>query len=92
MSARKALFDDGSSAPAGFSSNERRLVDAQCIRIEGRRHWEIASHRGASAANERRQKGKEAMTAELFRTVSTCVAALFVSTMLVTAATSMPLA
>ncbi len=30
------------------------------------------------------------MTAELFRTVSTCVAALFVSTMLVTAATSMP--
>jgi hypothetical protein len=31
------------------------------------------------------------MTAELFRTVSTCVAALFVSTMLVTAATSMPL-
>jgi hypothetical protein len=32
------------------------------------------------------------MTAELFRTVTTCVAALFVSTMLVTAATSMPLA
>ncbi len=31
------------------------------------------------------------MTADLFRTVSTCVAALFVSTMLVTAATSMPL-
>ena len=31
------------------------------------------------------------MTAELFRTVSTCVAALFVSTMLVSAATSMPL-
>lgn len=31
------------------------------------------------------------MTAELFRTVSTCIAALFVSTMLVTAATSMPL-
>jgi hypothetical protein len=31
------------------------------------------------------------MTSELFRTVSTCVAALFVSTMLVTAATSMPL-
>jgi hypothetical protein len=30
------------------------------------------------------------MTAELFRTVSTCVAAIFVSTMLVTAATSMP--
>ena len=30
------------------------------------------------------------MTAELFRTVSTCLAALFVSTMLVTAATSMP--
>ena len=28
------------------------------------------------------------MTAQLFRTVSTCVAALFVSTMLVTAATS----
>ena len=33
----------------------------------------------------------KAMTAELLRTVSTCVAALFVSTMLVTAATSMPL-
>jgi hypothetical protein len=31
------------------------------------------------------------MTAELFRTVSTCVAAIFVSTMLVTAATSVPL-
>jgi|GEM_PF-5582784 hypothetical protein len=31
------------------------------------------------------------MTADLFRTVSTCAAALFVSTMLVTAATSMPL-
>ena len=30
------------------------------------------------------------MTAELFRTVSTCVAALFISTMLVTVATSMP--
>ena len=30
------------------------------------------------------------MTADLFRTVSTCVAALFVSTMLVTAATSVP--
>jgi hypothetical protein len=30
------------------------------------------------------------MTAELFRTVSTCFAAIFVSTMLVTAATSMP--
>jgi hypothetical protein len=30
------------------------------------------------------------MTADLFRTVSTCVAALFVSTMLVTAATSIP--
>lgn len=29
------------------------------------------------------------MTAELFRTVSTCVAALFVSTLLLTAATSM---
>ena len=29
------------------------------------------------------------MTAELFRTVSTCIAALFVTTMLVTAATSM---
>jgi hypothetical protein len=29
------------------------------------------------------------MTAELFRTVSTCFAAIFVSTMLVTAATSM---
>jgi hypothetical protein len=32
------------------------------------------------------------MTAELFRTFSTCVAALFVSTLLVTAATSMPTA
>ena len=31
------------------------------------------------------------MTAQLFRTISTCVAALFVSTMLVTAATSMPI-
>lgn len=31
------------------------------------------------------------MTAELVRTVSTCVAALFVSTLLVTAATSMPM-
>ena len=30
------------------------------------------------------------MTAELFRTVSTCIAAIFVSTMLVTAATSLP--
>ena len=30
------------------------------------------------------------MTAEMFRTVTTCVAALFVTTMLVTAATSMP--
>jgi len=30
------------------------------------------------------------MTRELFRTVSTCVAALFVSTMLVTVATSVP--
>jgi hypothetical protein len=30
------------------------------------------------------------MTADLFRTFSTCVAAVFVSTMLVTAATSMP--
>ena len=30
------------------------------------------------------------MSAELFRMVSTCIAALFVSTMLVTAATSMP--
>jgi hypothetical protein len=35
--------------------------------------------------------GVNDMTAQLFRTVSTCVAALFVSTMLVTAATSMPL-
>lgn len=32
------------------------------------------------------------MTAELFRTVSTCLAALFVSTMLVTVATSTPMA
>lgn len=32
------------------------------------------------------------MTAELFRTVSTCIAALFVTTMLVTAATSMTMA
>jgi hypothetical protein len=32
------------------------------------------------------------MTAELFRTVSTCVAALFLSTLLVTALTSLPLA
>ena len=31
------------------------------------------------------------MTTELFRTVSTCVAAIFVSTMLVTAATSTPI-
>lgn len=31
------------------------------------------------------------MTAELFRTISTCIAALFVSTMLVTAATSTPM-
>lgn len=31
------------------------------------------------------------MTAQAFRTVSTCFAAMFVSTMLVTAATSMPL-
>jgi len=30
------------------------------------------------------------MASELFRTVSTCIAALFVSTMLVTAATSVP--
>ena len=30
------------------------------------------------------------MTAEIFRTVSTCVAAIFVSTMLLTAATSLP--
>ena len=30
------------------------------------------------------------MTAQLFRTVSTCLAAIFVSTMLVTAATSVP--
>lgn len=29
------------------------------------------------------------MTAQMFRTVSTCVAALFLSTMLVTAATSL---
>ena len=32
------------------------------------------------------------MTAEIFRTISTCVAAIFVSTMLVTAATSLPAA
>lgn len=32
------------------------------------------------------------MTADLFRTASTCVAALFVSTMLVTAVTSVPMA
>jgi len=31
------------------------------------------------------------MTAELFRTLSTCVAAVFVSTMLLTALTSLPL-
>lgn len=31
------------------------------------------------------------MTADMFRTMSTCVAALFVSTLLVTAATSMPI-
>jgi hypothetical protein len=31
------------------------------------------------------------MTADAFRTMSTCVAAMFVSMMLVTAATSMPL-
>ena len=31
------------------------------------------------------------MNAEVFRTVSTCLAALFVSTMLVTAATTMPI-
>ena len=30
------------------------------------------------------------MTAEIFRTMSTCVAAIFVSTMLLTAATSLP--
>jgi hypothetical protein len=30
------------------------------------------------------------MTADLFRTMTTCVAALFVSTLLVSAATSMP--
>lgn len=30
------------------------------------------------------------MTAEMARTLSTCLAALFVSTLLVTAATSMP--
>ena len=30
------------------------------------------------------------MTAELFRTMTTCVAALFVSTLLVSAATTMP--
>jgi hypothetical protein len=34
--------------------------------------------------------GIKTMTAQLFRTISTCVAALFVSTMLVTAATTMP--
>ena len=32
------------------------------------------------------------MNAEMFRTVATSLAALFVSTMLVTAATSMPIA
>lgn len=36
-------------------------------------------------------KGKPKMSAELFRTISTCLAALFVSTMLVTAATSTPI-
>jgi hypothetical protein len=35
--------------------------------------------------------GRQMMTAEWVRTVSTCVAALFVSTLLVTAATSMPM-
>ena len=30
------------------------------------------------------------MTADLFRTMTTCVAALFVSTLLMSAATSMP--
>lgn len=30
------------------------------------------------------------MTAEIFRTMSTCVAAIFVSTMLLTAANSLP--
>jgi hypothetical protein len=38
------------------------------------------------------QKRKEpTMTADAFRTMSTCVAAMFVSMMLVTAATSVPL-
>jgi hypothetical protein len=37
-----------------------------------------------------RYKGRKEMTAEIFRTVSTCLAAIFVSTMLVTAATSFP--
>jgi len=32
------------------------------------------------------------MTAQLFRTLSICAASVFVSTMLVTAATSMPMA
>jgi len=36
------------------------------------------------------QQGRRIMTADLFRTLTTCVAALFVSTLLVSAATSIP--
>jgi hypothetical protein len=47
-----------------------------------------AIHRSSTDRNQ--NQGAKTMTAQLFRTISTCVAALFVSTMLVTAATTMP--
>ncbi len=68
------------------------LVECWVAVVELQEHQPRLPTIGRSTANERRWKGKEAMTAELFRTFSTCVAALFVSTMLVTAATTMPLA
>jgi hypothetical protein len=81
-----------SSALLRPSSNRSRLVERRVAVVEPGGQSGTPATNAPSAANERRWKGKEAMTAELFRTVSTCVAALFVSTMLVTAATSMPLA
>jgi len=71
------------------SSKGRSLVDARGDSVEPHGSGFGLKNKGAPPATGGRQ-GRKEMTAEVFRTVSTCIAAIFVSTMLVTAATSMP--
>jgi hypothetical protein len=72
-------------------SQRPALVDYGEPSVERGANALSAAPNGTPPADQAQPKREQrAMTAELFRTVSTCVAAIFVSTMLVTAATAMP--